>query len=357
MTEFIIVVIYLIIFSVILALYKVILKPISTSFNKKKAYKMLKGGAYTSEINYMIKVLNENEAKKENDEERLMLIKKLRKMREGEGSEKSTPKMDDIGLRDLSGKVKLMGDEKKKSKEENTDVTFLAWLIGGLFFIIWGVGFFDEGAFLLGLLFIGFGFIILPPVSEYLVKKYNLPLSRTLKTVGIIILFFVIGVNPPSESGTTTTAPVPTIIVPPTTIPLPTTDKPSTKSPTITTAPRTTSSPIVSPVTTAPPQKKWVTVEMFEGNLGGIGGTYHVNSDPFHVSSDRFLLEWSYESGGYLPVFGIIIRDWSNGDPVDILSMSETSGSTYVFEGEGDYFLEFSFANIYGWEVIVKDYK
>jgi len=85
----------------------------------------------------------------------------------------------------------------------------LSWLIGLLFLLV-AFGTFIAGSFIPGFLYLFAALILLPPVNNFLRKKFNVELSRWLKVVTFLILITLAGYigstfKPSSDNTQTTT--------------------------------------------------------------------------------------------------------------------------------------------------------
>ena len=162
--------------------------------------------------------------------------------------------------------------------------------------------------------------------------------KRILKWIGIsagalIVLFIVIGiiaVNTGDKSPTETTAP-PSVIPAdaPASVPLP----------------PPTPAPLIKPVTFEP-----ITIT----------GSGDKTSPPFTVTTEEWTIDWSYITDDLsYSVFSFFV--YPRGETAifieSVLFPQETSGSTYSYAGQGDYYIKVSAGNINSWEIVIKPAK
>ena len=90
-----------------------------------------------------------------------------------------------------------------------------------------------------------------------------------------------------------------------------------------------------------------------------ITGSGDKTSPPFTVTTEEWIIDWSYVPDPEYPefaVFGFYVypRGETLWDVESVLFPKGTSGSTYVYADAGDYYVEVSTANIESWEIIIK---
>ena len=168
--------------------------------------------------------------------------------------------------------------------------------------------------------------------------------KRILKWIGIvagalILIFVVIGiiaVNTGDKSPTETAAP-------PSVIPAdaPASVLPSAPAPVIIPVP----APAIRPVTFEP-----ITIT----------GSGDKTSPPFTVTTEEWIIDWSYITDDLsYSVFSFFV--YPRGETAifieSVLFPQETSGSTYSYAGQGDYYIKVSAGNINSWEIVIKPAK
>jgi len=89
------------------------------------------------------------------------------------------------------GKLKKIGNENKEVRKITLGLVF-SWLAGLLFLLV-TLGSFISGSFIPAFLYLFAALILLPPVNNFLRKKFNVELSRGLKIVAFLILIIVAG--------------------------------------------------------------------------------------------------------------------------------------------------------------------
>jgi hypothetical protein len=97
--------------------------------------------------------------------------------------------------------------------------------------------------------------------------------------------------------------------------------------------------------------KEWTTIQTFRGN-----GTEMSKSGIFHISGDKFRIRWSFEKTDYSSFGFMVFKEYSNITK-EIILTENTTGETYVYEGNSDYYIQFNIANSNQWTLTVQDYK
>ena len=109
------------------------------------------------------------------------------------------------------------------------------------------------------------------------------------------------------------------------------------------------------PTPPPPPAEETAPPATFEPIV--ITGSGDKTSPPFTVTTDEWVIDWSYVPDPEYPemtVFGFFVypRGKTAGSVVSV-SFAEESGSTYSYAGAGEYYIQVIAANIKSWEVVI----
>ena len=80
----------------------------------------------------------------------------------------------------------------------------LSWIFG-VFFVLTGLGALTSSSFVAGLILLGMGAVLLPPLNKLYKDKMNFELSTGLKIAIIIIGFIAVGMTIDTDTTSTTT--------------------------------------------------------------------------------------------------------------------------------------------------------
>jgi uncharacterized repeat protein (TIGR02543 family) len=90
-----------------------------------------------------------------------------------------------------------------------------------------------------------------------------------------------------------------------------------------------------------------------------ITGISDKTSAPFEVTTQEWIIDWSYIPGHEYPeyaIFGFFV--YPRGDTVDYVESvtlpESTSGSTYSYAGPGEYYVKVICANIRSWKITIR---
>jgi len=110
------------------------------------------------------------------------------------------------------------------------------------------------------------------------------------------------------------------------------------------------------PTPPPPPAEETAPPATFEPII--ITGSGDKTSPPFTVTTDEWVIDWSYAPDPEYPdmaVFGFFI--YPRGETAvyveSVLFPKGTSGSTYSYAGAGEYYIKVTAANVKSWEVVI----
>ncbi len=84
-------------------------------------------------------------------------------------------------------------------------------------------------------------------------------------------------------------------------------------------------------------------------------GSGDKKSPPFTVTTEEWVIDWSYVSVSEYAVFAFYVypRGETLWDVVSVLLPQGTSGTTYSYAGVGEYYIEVTAYNIESWEIVI----
>ena len=98
-----------------------------------------------------------------------------------------------------------------------------------------------------------------------------------------------------------------------------------------------------------PEEVKWNTVEKFSGS-----GSSSTKSRTFEISKNRFRIIFEFQKKEF-SVFSFFVYRLGDGHPFEIIDSDDKEGITYIYEGNGEFYIEFNIANVGSWSIEIQE--